>query len=471
MSVEERTAREYKQSDIHHTGLRVVIIAENASYQFGGEAVLPMHYFRLLKARGVPVWMITNERNRSALQHTLSPADMTHLLFLPNDRLHRTLFLLKKRLPQSVGSFTIGQILEVVDQRRTVRLIRRVMPKHRFTIAHQPTPVSPKHVSVLWNRGWGGLGIPVVIGPMNGGVCFPPGFRGREHPLDRLFVTAGRALAGIVHRLLPGKLRAETLLCANLRTRRALPGGTRGHIVEIAENGVDLSLYRGVRRPHPKDDEPATRPVRFVFSGRLVDLKGVDLLIRAFARARSPVPMELHILGDGPCRAENEKLASSFGNIATRVMFHGWMSHRECAARMADSDVLVLPSLRECGGAAVLEAMAMRMPIIATNWGGPTDYVDPSCGILVDPVSPDQFINDLATAMVTLAESPERRAAMGEAGYQKVLRQYDWERKIDRMLEIYEETQARTNSRRAAAVISSSTPRPAATTVTATAEL
>ena len=430
----------------HQCELRL-LIAENASYQFGGEAVLPLHYFRLMRARGIPVWMILNERNRAELSSKLSPEDMSHLLFIPNDRIHRTLAWLKNWMPASVASFTLGQILELIDQRRAVRLARRVKAAYRFTIAHQPTPVSPKHVSILWNRGWGGLGIPVVMGPMNGGITYPRGFRRREHPLDRLFISAGRAFAGVIHRLLPGKLRAETLMCANPRTVKALPKGVRGRVVEVVENGVDLSLYRQAH--HAERAKSERRPggaVRFVFAGRLVDFKGVDLLIRAFARAagKGGAPMELHILGDGPCRMSNEKLARELGIPPAQITFHGWMSHKECATHMAEADVFVLPSLRECGGAVVLEAMAMGLPIITANWGGPADYVDASCGILVDPVAPEQFVGDLAEAMMALATSPERRAAMGEAGYQKVLREYDWERKLDQVMDIYREAIART---------------------------
>ncbi|MGN6369977.1 MAG: glycosyltransferase family 4 protein [Phycisphaerae bacterium] len=426
-----------EQSNAHAPELRVLLIAENASYRFGGEAVLPLHYFRLMRKRGIPVWMILNERNRAELQSKLAPEDLSHLLFIPDDWIHRTLARMKNWMPASVASFTLGQVLELIDQRRAVRLARRLQHTYRFTIAHQPTPVSPKHVSILWNRGRRGLGIPVVMGPMNGGITYPRGFRKREHPLDRAFISAGRTLASLVHRVLPGKLRAETLMCANPRTVQALPKGVRGRVVQVVENGVDLSLYQHGHQ-HPRERKPG-QPVRFVFAGRLVDFKAVDLLIRAFGKAATQAPMELHILGDGPLRRPLEKLASELGALGRQVLFHGWMSHKECAAHMADADVFVLPSLRECGGAVVLEAMAMRLPIITANWGGPADYVDASCGILVDPHTPDQFIGDLARAMVELAKSPARRADMGAAGYEKVLREYDWDRKLEQVLGIYHE--------------------------------
>jgi glycosyltransferase involved in cell wall biosynthesis len=83
--------------------------------------------------------------------------------------------------------------------------------------------------------------------------------------------------------------------------------------------------------------------------------------------------------------------------------------------------------------------MAMEMPVIATAWGGPADYLDCTCGILVEPTSADAFVANLSSALVRLAENPEERVAMGKAGRLKVIEDFDWETKVDRMLGIYRE--------------------------------
>ena len=99
----------------------------------------------------------------------------------------------------------------------------------------------------------------------------------------------------------------------------------------------------------------------------------------------------------------------------------------------------MLPSLREGGGAVVLEAMAVGLPVIATNWGGPADYLNSSCGILVEPASKEGFVKGLTDAMLKLAQSPELRHSMGCAGPERVREHFDWERKVDRILEIYQQ--------------------------------
>jgi glycosyltransferase involved in cell wall biosynthesis len=104
---------------------------------------------------------------------------------------------------------------------------------------------------------------------------------------------------------------------------------------------------------------------------------------------------------------------------------------------LGGADALVLPSLLECGGAVVLEAMALAKPVIVTAWGGPLDYLDAGCGVLVEPRSPDAIVEGFAAAMVALARSPSLRRRLGAAGLERVRRDFDWEVKVDRMLDLY----------------------------------
>jgi glycosyltransferase involved in cell wall biosynthesis len=120
------------------------------------------------------------------------------------------------------------------------------------------------------------------------------------------------------------------------------------------------------------------------------------------------------------------------------VKFSGFMSQEECARRLDAADVLLLPSLFEAGGAVVLEAMAMGLPVIATGWGGPLDYLDDSCGVLVPPNSRENLVAGFASAIATMADSLTLRQRLGDAGYERARLYFDWEKKIDRILELYE---------------------------------
>jgi glycosyltransferase involved in cell wall biosynthesis len=100
---------------------------------------------------------------------------------------------------------------------------------------------------------------------------------------------------------------------------------------------------------------------------------------------------------------------------------------------------MVLPSMRECGGAVVLEAMASGVPVIATKWGGPTDYITADTGILIPPATPEIFVGELANAILSIATDPEVRVKMGKAGRHRVQEVYDWRVKATGLLKIYED--------------------------------
>jgi glycosyltransferase involved in cell wall biosynthesis len=208
--------------------------------------------------------------------------------------------------------------------------------------------------------------------------------------------------------------------------------------LELVENGVDLGRFEpGLRAP----DAGADRPVRFAFVGRLVDWKAVDLLLEALAEHARSHPSTLDVFGDGPERPLLERRTAELG-LAARVRFQGFVRQAEVAQALRGLDALVLPSLYECGGAVVLEAMAIGLPVIATRWGGPADYLDDSCGVLVDPDGREAFVAGLTRALTELARDPARRGALGRAGRAKVERLYDWERKLDAVLEIYAQVAA-----------------------------
>jgi glycosyltransferase involved in cell wall biosynthesis len=126
--------------------------------------------------------------------------------------------------------------------------------------------------------------------------------------------------------------------------------------------------------------------------------------------------------------------------IDSSVVFSGWLSQEPCAIKLQQADALVLPSLREGGGAVVMEAMAVGLPVIATNWGGPGDYLNSCWGILVEPASKEGFVKGLTDARLKLTQSPELRPSMGCAGRERFREHFDWERKVDRILEIYQQT-------------------------------
>jgi glycosyltransferase involved in cell wall biosynthesis len=410
------------------TPLRVCVVAENASFQFGGEASLPLHYYSRLRARGVEAWLIVHGRTRKELE-TLFPDDEGRIQFIPDKWFHKLIWSLTKYLPRRVADATLGTLMVLINQYIQRQMVRNLITTQQVNVVHQPIPVSPRAPSFICK-----LGVPVVIGPMNGGMEYPPAFRNVESWSTRASIALGRRSADVINRLIPGKKLARTVLVANRRTRLALPSCITGEVIELAENGVDVTLWSVQQRTA----SPATPP-RFLFVGRLVDWKRVDIVLNALAQIPGAC---LDVIGDGPMRAEWTELTASL-HLADRVSFLGWMSQQRCAEQLQSATALVLPSVYECGGAVVLEAMATGTPVIATAWGGPEDYIDECCGILIPPTSVEAMVHGFQAAMQRLIDEPQLRCKLGEAARKKIEAGFDWEDKIDRMLTIYQSSLSR----------------------------
>lgn len=409
---------------------QIVIVADSASTLLGGEAILPLHYFRILRSRGFDAHLVVHARTRDELAELL-PEDLCRVHFIADSFLPWVLWRVGLPLPRRVREMTVGTAIRMLTQLKARRVVGRLVREQGVRVVHQPVPVAAREPSLLF-----GLGVPVVMGPLNGGMTFPPAFRNLEGTLTRATLALARGVSNFANRLLPGKLRANVVLVANERTRRALPQGVSGRVIDLAENGVDLSMWT------PATPRAGVGDVtRFVFLGSLLSWKGVDFLLEAFQGLRPALPCTLEIIGDGVMRPALEALAARLG-VAEAVTFTGWLSQDAAAERLRSADCLVLPSLYESGGAVVLEAMATGIPVIACAWGGPVDYLDESCGILVPPTTRDSLVSGFREAMSRLASSPELRQAMGRAGRERVVRDFDWERKADRILEVYAEAVA-----------------------------
>lgn len=327
-------------------------MAQNASTRFGGEAILPVHYFRVLRARGCRARLIAHARNRADLEETFGPAcDGIH--YIEDTVWHRLVWQMGRPFPRRIAEGLSGTLLNAVNERCQARLIRRTVAAGEADIIHQPIPVSPRASSSIH-----GFGVPVVIGPMNGGMTYPPGWEEFESWSERRFVRLARALARMLNRLAPGKARAR---------------------------GTEATL---------------------------------------------------DILGDGPERARLERLSEELG-LGGAVRHLGFRPQADCAEVLRAADALILNPVYECGGAVVLEAMSLGLPVIASDWGGPADYLDAGTGILVPPAPRETFAMRLAEAIARLAADPALRTRLGAAGAARIRERFDRERKADRMLEIY----------------------------------
>src|SRR5262249_10643664 len=196
--------------------LRILLVAEHASAAFGGEALVPFQYFKRLREMHIDVHLLVHERTRAELSAAF-PGDQDRLHFVADSRLNIWCYKIGSLMPDRLAVFTVGAISHFETQFRQRRLARALVRRYGFNIVHEPIPVSPKLPSLLF-----GLPAPVIIGPMNGGMDYPPNYR-LDSRFERIVVSVLRWSAAFWNMILPGKRQAALLLVANKRTLEALP--------------------------------------------------------------------------------------------------------------------------------------------------------------------------------------------------------------------------------------------------------
>ncbi len=167
--------------------------------------------------------------------------------------------------------------------------------------------------------------------------------------------------------------------------------------IEVIHNGIDLSAqkktFARVR------DQHSILPNDFLVLNvaRMVDFKGQEYLIKAISKVSIDIPTKLIIVGDGPLNRKLRKLVKKY-NISDKVVFLNQTEN--IGALYEAADCFVLPSINEPFGLVLLEAMAHKLPIIATKSGGVLDILNENSSILVEPKEALQ----IAKAIERLAE-------------------------------------------------------------------
>jgi glycosyltransferase involved in cell wall biosynthesis len=193
----------------------------------------------------------------------------------------------------------------------------------------------------------------------------------------------------------------------------------QGFRVLYIPNAIDLEdLPREAKRFHDQ---------QIVYNGRLSREKGVDILLEGFLN--SDLKAKLVLIGSGPLEEKLREMARN----DDRVIFTGQLPRQEALKIVKGSDVFVLPSIHEGLSTALLEAMALEVPVVATRVGGNTEIVtDGETGLLVYPNS-----QAIIKAISRLLEDREFSKKLAHKAYQKVLEQYTWRVVYTKYKEVY----------------------------------
>jgi len=154
---------------------------------------------------------------------------------------------------------------------------------------------------------------------------------------------------------------------------------------QVIPNAINETFFNVISR----SSRPTRGPVRLLTVGQLKPVKGIPILLGALARVdRQRTDWCLDVVGDGQERAAYLRLAEELG-IGEKVTFTPYLRPQELAARMRQAHVFVLASSYETFSVATAEALASGLPVVATQSGGPAEFVVPGVGVLVPPGDAD----------------------------------------------------------------------------------
>jgi len=198
--------------------------------------------------------------------------------------------------------------------------------------------------------------------------------------------------------------------------------------IHVVHCGLERSFYEGQATPVPMAP-------RFVCVGRLCEAKGQLLLIAAAARLKAAgIECELVLAGDGPLRVEIEKLIDEHG-LNSQVRITGWISSSGVRSEILAARALILPSFAEGLPVVLMEAMALRRPVLSTYVAGiPELVISGENGWLFAAGSVEELVEAM---MKCLAAMPEDLSRMGDLGYQRVIARHSIETETAKLANLF----------------------------------
>jgi glycosyltransferase involved in cell wall biosynthesis len=410
--------------------LKVLVIAEAANPEWVSVPAVGWQHYRALSGV-VDAHLVTQVRNRPAIEKVGLPPGMVTVI--DSEPIARPIWKLAKLLRRDPRKgWTTGVALSVISYLYFERLLwQRFGPAIRsgeYDLVHRITPLSPTLPSPVAAR-CARAGVPFIVGPLNGGVPWPRAFDAARRK-EREWLSYVRAGYRLVPHYRGTRRHAAAIICGSFDTLEQVPGRYRDRCVYIPENGVDPGKFS--RRVEGE----VGRPLRAAFVGRLVPYKGADMLLEAGAELVRQGRLTIDLIGDGPERERLEGIIER-ERLQGRVTISGWIEHRAVQERLARADVFAFPSIREFGGAVVLEAMALGLMPIVVDYGGPGELVTPSTGYRV-PMGPrESIVRGFRERLGAVAADPGEVRAMGSRGRERVMASFTWEAKALQVVEVY----------------------------------
>jgi glycosyltransferase involved in cell wall biosynthesis len=414
--------------------MKVLLIAEQANPEW---VSVPLVGWSLASAiaREVDAHIVTQVRNRDAFlrQGLREGVDFTAI---DSERLERPMYALAGVLR---GGSTLGWTTQTAlssmvypyFERLVWKRFRDAIHQGEFDVVHRLTPLTPTAPSPL-HRKCLKAGVPFILGPLNGGLPWPPGY-GDVRRKEKEWLSYVRS----AYKLLPGVRstvsRAAAVIAGSRHTQEEVARlGRRDDVFYMPENGISERFLAS------EASRQEGHPLKVCFVGRLVPYKGPDILLEALLPLLKAERVHADVVGDGPMMDELKGFVVQH-DLSKTVTLHGWQSHESVREILSRSHVLGFPSIREFGGGVVLEAMALGVVPVVVNYGGPGELVDPEIGYGI-PLGPRPLlVQSVRGAIEELLNDATRRSVLSARALARVRERHTWSRKAQQIGAIYKQ--------------------------------
>lgn len=405
--------------------MRVLLYASECNPDFSSEPFFTFETCRAIVDRVDEAVLVTHIRNQKAIDaHGLGKADV---VYIDNEYIARPIADVTYALRLGAATGTVLKYPLHFDFERVVwRRFKRDIKAGRFDIIHRLGPITSALPSPM--ASWSPL--PFVIGPINGGLAYPPGF-------EDILRKEGEWLRYVrwVYRFMPFARstfsKSAGIAAAFQHTINTLPPRTADRVINLPEVAADPAEFAFRER------DPGKTCIDFVFVGRLIPFKCADVLVSAFAASEALRQHRLHIIGDGPEKPRLMEMVREHG-LEDCVVFPGWLAKSEVARRMQEVDVFVFPSIRDSGAGVIAEAMMAGLAGVVVNYGPGGQLIDDESGIRVPLGSRRDHIAGFTQAMEQLAADGPLRQSLSKGARARAESRLTWDAKGEKFREIYD---------------------------------
>ena len=264
-----------------------------------------------------------------------------------------------------------------------------------------------------------------IWGPMGGGECVPFPFIGvlpfkqRIVQLFRYILNYTTIINPLI--LLPA-CKSEVILARTPNTKDIMPFFTRKKTRVLLETAMEDEIFKREKK------EYGAEVIKMVISARFISIKNIPLVIKALKYIQTSKPWKLTLLGSGPDKKLIENTIKAEG-VGQQVSIIPYLPREEALDMIEHSDIFIFPSLKEGGTWALMEAMAIGLPVVCLDWAGMAVETTSDTAIQIPVSNSRKMEKDFGHAISLLINSPQLRKQIGQAARKRIKEVFNWNAK------------------------------------------